>query len=41
MRSWKGKLPDVEVVEWEAVGDHVLARLRQPASEKRPIGSRC
>lgn len=31
MRSWKGKLPDVEVVEWETVGDHVLARLRQPA----------
>lgn len=31
MRSWKGKLPDVEVVEWEARGDRVLARLRQPA----------
>jgi SnoaL-like domain len=31
MRSWKGKLPDVEVVEWEPVGPSVLARLRQPA----------
>lgn len=31
MRAWKGKLPDVEVVEWETVGDSVLARLRQPA----------
>jgi hypothetical protein len=31
MRSWKGKLPDVEVVEWEDVGDSVVAKLRQPA----------
>lgn len=31
MRSWKGKLPDVEVVEWEVHGDQVLAQLRQPA----------
>jgi hypothetical protein len=31
MRSWKGKLPDVEVVEGETVGDSLLARLRQPA----------
>lgn len=31
MRSWKGKLPDVEVAEWETVGDSVVARLRQPA----------
>jgi hypothetical protein len=31
MRSWKGKLPDVEVVQWEPVGPSVLARLRQPA----------
>jgi hypothetical protein len=31
MRSWKGKLPDVEVVEWEPMGSSVLARLRQPA----------
>ena len=31
MRSWKGKLPDVEVVEWEPIGSSVLARLRQPA----------
>jgi hypothetical protein len=31
MRSWKGALPDVEVVEWEPVGSSVLARLRQPA----------
>jgi hypothetical protein len=31
LRSWKGQLPDVEVVTWEEVGDHVLARLRQPA----------
>ena len=31
MRSWKGKLPDVEVVDWEPVGSSVLARLRQPA----------
>jgi len=31
MRSWKGALPDVEVVEWEPVGSSVLARLQQPA----------
>ncbi len=31
MRSWKGKLPDVEVVEWETIGSRVLAQLRQPA----------
>ena len=31
MRSWKGKLPDVEVVGWVAHDEHVLARLRQPA----------
>ena len=31
MRSWKGKLPDVEVLDWEPVGSSVLARLRQPA----------
>ncbi len=26
-----GELPDVQVVEWEVVGDNVLAELRQPA----------
>ena len=26
-----GNLPDVEVVAWESRGDHVVARLRQPA----------
>jgi hypothetical protein len=31
MRSWKGKLPDVEVVDWQPVGSSVVARLRQPA----------
>jgi hypothetical protein len=31
MRSWKGKMPDVEVVEWEAMGNSILARIRQPA----------
>ncbi len=31
MRGWKGKLPDVEVVAWEQLGDQVLAQLRQPA----------
>ena len=31
MRSWKGKLPDVEVVAWEPREDHVVAHLRQPA----------
>jgi hypothetical protein len=31
MRSWKGKLPDVEVIEWEAIGSSVIAQLRQPA----------
>jgi ketosteroid isomerase-like protein len=31
MRTWKGRLPDVEVVGWEAHDEHVLARLRQPA----------
>ena len=31
MRSWKGKVPDVEVVRFDDRGDHVLAHLRQPA----------
>jgi len=31
MRSWKGTVPDVEVVEWETIGSRVLAHLRQPA----------
>ncbi len=31
MRSWKGQLPDVQVVDWEVVGDKVVARLHQPA----------
>ena len=31
MRSWKGKVPDVEVVEWETIGSRVLAHLMQPA----------
>ena len=31
MCSWKGKVPDVAVVEWETIGSSVLARLRQPA----------
>jgi hypothetical protein len=31
MRSGKGKVPDVEVVEWESIGSSVLAHLRQPA----------
>ena len=31
MRSWKGKLPVVQVVGWEPRGDHVVAHLRQPA----------
>jgi hypothetical protein len=31
MRTWKGKLPDVEVVVWEPIGSSVLAQLRQPA----------
>ena len=31
MRSFKGELPDVDVVEWHETGDHVVARLRQPA----------
>jgi hypothetical protein len=30
MRSFKGQMPDVEVVEWEPRGDEVIARLRQP-----------
>jgi hypothetical protein len=30
MRSFKGQMPDIEVVEWAEHGDHVLARLRQP-----------
>jgi hypothetical protein len=33
MRSWKGKLPDVEVDAWETIGSGVLAQLRQPAWE--------
>ena len=31
MRSWKGKVPDVEGVEWETIGSSVLAHLMQPA----------
>jgi hypothetical protein len=31
MRSWKGTVPDVEVVEWETIGASVLAHLMQPA----------
>lgn len=31
LRGWKGRVPDVEVVEWAEHGDQVLARLRQPA----------
>lgn len=31
MRSWKGRLPDVEVVAWGVVGECVVAWLRQPA----------
>lgn len=31
MRSWKGQLPDVEVVEWIEHGDSIVVRLRQPA----------
>jgi hypothetical protein len=31
MRSWKGTVPDVEVVEWETIGSSVLAYLRQSA----------
>jgi hypothetical protein len=31
MRSWKGTVPDVEVLEWETIGSSVLAHLRQPA----------
>ena len=30
MASFKGQMPDIEVVEWAEHGDHVLARLRQP-----------
>jgi hypothetical protein len=31
LRSFKAKLPDVEVVEWDPRDDCVIARLRQPA----------
>jgi hypothetical protein len=31
MASFKGRMPDIEVVEWAEHGEHVLARLRQPA----------
>ena len=30
MASFKGRMPDIEVVEWAEHGDHVVARLRQP-----------
>src|SRR5262245_41262065 len=30
MASFKGQMPDIEVVEWTEHGDHVVARLRQP-----------
>jgi hypothetical protein len=30
MASFKGRMPDIQVVEWAEHGDHVLARLRQP-----------
>ena len=31
MRSFKGEMPDIEVVKWEPHGDRIVARLRQPA----------
>ena len=31
MRSFKGQLPDVQVIEWDVRADDVIARLRQPA----------
>ena len=31
MRSFKGQMPDVQVIEWDVRADHVIARLRQPA----------
>jgi hypothetical protein len=31
MASFKGQMPDIEVVNWAEHGDRVLARLRQPA----------
>jgi hypothetical protein len=31
LRSMKGEVPDVQVVEWEPQGDRVIARLRQTA----------
>jgi hypothetical protein len=30
MESFKGQMPDIQVVEWAEHGDNVLARLRQP-----------
>ena len=30
MASFKGQMPDIEVVEWAEHGDRVVARLRQP-----------
>ena len=30
MTSFKGRMPDIEVVTWAEHGDRVLARLRQP-----------
>jgi hypothetical protein len=31
LRSWKGQVPDVELIDLEVVGDQAIAHLRQPA----------
>ncbi len=31
MRSFKGVNPDIELIDLEAIGDHAVASLRQPA----------
>ena len=31
MRSFKGVNPDVELIDLDAIGDHAIANLRQPA----------
>ena len=31
MRSFKGVNPDVELIDLDAIGDHAIASLRQPA----------
>ena len=40
MRSWKGTVPDVELLQLDVHGDHAIAHLRQPPGDPRRSGTR-